>query len=63
MRSLSGIIESFGLEQFGVLTLVLLAVSTSLPEVIVSVQAARKRKFQIAIGNIFGSSVFNMLFV
>lgn len=36
-----------------------LAVGTSLPELVVSVQAARKKKFEMAIGNIFGSNIFN----
>lgn len=43
--------------------MVLVAISTSLPEVIVSLQAARKKKFELAIGNIFGSNVFNMLLI
>ncbi len=40
-----------------------LAVGTSLPELVVSVRAAIRRKYDIAIGNIFGSNVFNLLFV
>lgn len=39
------------------------AVGTSLPELIVSVQAARKGKHEIAIGNVFGSNIFNILVV
>ncbi|MDI6883120.1 MAG: calcium/sodium antiporter [Patescibacteria group bacterium] len=39
------------------------AVGTSLPELVVSVQAARKKKYEIALGNIFGSNVFNVLIV
>lgn len=37
------------------------AIGTSLPELVVSVQAARKGKFEIAIGNVFGSNIFNVL--
>jgi len=37
----------------------LLALGTSLPEVVVSVSAARKGKHAIAIGNVLGSNVFN----
>lgn len=39
------------------------AVGTSLPELVVSVRAAAKKKHEIALGNIFGSNVFNILFV
>ena len=35
------------------------ALGTSLPEVMVSVQAARKGKGEIAVGNVIGSNVFN----
>jgi cation:H+ antiporter len=35
------------------------AVGTSLPELAVSIGAARKGKFEIALGNIFGSNIFN----
>lgn len=37
----------------------LLALGTSLPEVVVSVSAARKGKHAIAVGNVLGSNVFN----
>jgi len=40
-----------------------IAVGTSLPELVVSVQAALKKKYEIALGNIFGSNVFNILIV
>ncbi len=39
------------------------AVGTSLPELVVSVRAAIKKKHDIALGNIFGSNVFNILVV
>lgn len=39
------------------------ALGTSLPELMVSVSAARKRKAEIAIGNILGSNIFNALAV
>ncbi len=39
------------------------AIGTSLPELIVSIKAARARKPDIAIGNIFGSNAFNALVV
>ena len=40
-----------------------IAVGTSLPELVVSVRAAIKKKYEIALGNIFGSNVFNVLIV
>ena len=39
------------------------AVGTSLPELVVSVRAAWKKKYEIALGNVFGSNVFNILLV
>ena len=52
----------FGMsERFIGLTIV--ALGTSLPELFTSVVAARKGKADIAIGNIVGSNVFNLLFV
>lgn len=38
----------------------LLAVSTSLPELIVSTEAVRKGDFQMAMGNLLGSNLFNL---
>lgn len=43
--------------------LTVVAFGTSLPELITSVTAARKDKADIAIGNIIGSNIFNILFV
>lgn len=46
-----------------VITMSAVAVGTSLPELIVSVRAAMKRKYEIALGNVFGSNIFNALVV
>lgn len=52
----------FGMsERFIGLTIV--AFGTSLPELVTSVIAARKGKADIAVGNIVGSNIFNVLFV
>ena len=52
----------FGMsERFIGLTIV--ALGTSLPELVTSVTAARKHNADIAIGNIVGSNIFNILFV
>ncbi len=39
------------------------AVGTSLPELVVSVRAAWQKRYEISLGNIFGSNVFNSLVV
>ncbi|WP_170006275.1 calcium/sodium antiporter [Bacillus fonticola] len=43
--------------------LTIVAVGTSLPELITSVTAAIKKQSEIALGNIVGSNIFNILFV
>lgn len=58
----SAIARYFGIsERFIGLTIV--ALGTSLPELVTSVTAARKGNTGIAIGNIVGSNIFNILFV
>lgn len=46
-----------------IIGLTIVAFGTSLPELVTSVTAARKGKTDIAIGNIIGSNIFNILFV
>ena len=43
--------------------LTIVSIGTSLPELITSVIAAVKKKSEIALGNIVGSNIFNLLFV
>lgn len=60
--SASQIARIFGMtERFIGLTIV--ALGTSLPELVTSVMAARKGNADIAVGNIVGSNIFNILFV
>jgi len=47
----------------GVIAITAVAIGTSLPELLVSVKAARQGKSEIALGNIFGSNIFNGLVV
>lgn len=47
----------------GVIAITAVAVGTSLPELLVSAKAAFQQKSEIALGNIFGSNVFNALVV
>jgi cation:H+ antiporter len=46
-----------------IISLAAVALGTSLPELLVSIRAAMSRKPEVALGNIFGSNVFNLLFV
>lgn len=58
----SAIAEAAGMsDRFIGLTIV--ALGTSLPELFTSVSAARKGNADIAIGNIVGSNIFNILFI
>jgi len=43
--------------------LTIVAIGTSLPELVTSVIAARKHNVDIAVGNVIGSNVFNLLWV
>jgi len=47
----------------GVIAITAVAIGTSLPELLVSVKAARQGKSEIALGNIFGSNIFNAFMV
>ena len=43
--------------------LTIVSIGTSLPELITSIVAASKKKSDIALGNIIGSNIFNVLFI
>lgn len=43
--------------------LTVVAVGTSLPELVTSVVAARKKNMDIAVGNVIGSNIFNILWI
>jgi cation:H+ antiporter len=55
-----GIAEHFGVPE-AVIGLTLVAVGTSLPELSISVIAALRRHADVAVGNILGSNIFNLL--
>lgn len=42
-----------------IIAITVMALGTSLPELVVSMQAARKGKSEIAVGNVLGSNIFN----
>lgn len=46
-----------------IISITAVAIGTSLPELIVSLKAARSGKSEVAVGNIFGSNAFNSLMV
>ncbi len=56
------IAEILGVSQ-RIIGLTIVALGTSLPELVTSVTAARKKEADIAVGNIVGSNIFNLLFV
>lgn len=43
--------------------LTVVALGTSLPELVTSVVAARKKETELAVGNVIGSNIFNLLFI
>ena len=62
VNAATAIAQAIGIsERFIGLTIV--ALGTSLPELVASVTAAKKGNADIAIGNIVGSNIFNILFV
>ena len=60
--SASTIAASFGLSQT-LIGLTIIAIGTSLPELATSVVAAKKGESGLALGNVVGSNLFNILFI
>lgn len=58
----STIATKMGLTQ-NLIGLTIVACGTSLPELVTSVVAARKNELDMALGNVIGSNIFNVLFV
>ncbi len=57
---------TLGVEQEAMKNLVgltIVAVGTSLPELVTSLVAAKKKENEIALGNVVGSNIFNILFI
>jgi cation:H+ antiporter len=54
--------RAFGVSEL-IIGLTLVAVGTSLPELATTVIAVRRREADIAVGNVVGSNLFNMLFI
>lgn len=62
VESASAIAESFGLSQT-LIGLTVVAFGTSLPELVTSIVASKKGENGLALGNVIGSNIFNILFV
>lgn len=60
LHGAEGIARYFGVSE-AVIGLTLVAVGTSLPELTVSVMAAIRQHADVAVGNILGSNIFNLL--
>ena len=58
----STIASQLGMSQ-NLIGLTVVAIGTSLPELVTSVTAARKGEVDIAIGNVLGSNIFNILMI
>jgi len=62
VNSSSEIATNFGLSQ-NLIGLTIVAVGTSLPELVTSIVASRKGENELALGNAVGSCIFNVLFI
>lgn len=58
----SDIAKSFGASET-LIGVTVVAIGTSLPELVTSIMAARKGENDIAVGNVIGSNIFNILFI
>ena len=54
--------RAFGMTET-LIGLTVVAIGTSLPELVTSIVAARKGETELAIGNVIGSNIFNLLFI
>ncbi len=62
VNSASSIASAFGLSQ-NLIGLTIVAVGTSLPELVTSMVAAKKGENGLALGNVIGSNIFNILLI
>ncbi len=63
LLSIQNLTLLFNLVDYSIISSTLLAIGTTLPELVVSYEAVRKKRFEMAIGNIIGSNVFNTYMV
>lgn len=62
VESASDIARNFGMSD-NLIGMTVVALGTSLPELVTSIVAARKNEMDMALGNVIGSNIFNILFV
>ncbi len=62
VESATAIAKAFGLSET-LIGLTIVAIGTSLPELVTSVVAAKKGEVEMAIGNVIGSNIFNILLI
>jgi len=62
VRSAVALAEVAGVSK-AVVGLTVVAVGTSLPELATSLMAVRRRQLDLAVGNVVGSNIFNLLFI
>ena len=60
--SATDIAKHFGMSE-NLIGMTIVAFGTSLPELVTSIVAARKKETDMAMGNVIGSNIFNLLFV
>jgi len=56
------IAENFGISH-KIITMVVIVIGTSLPELTMTIRSAKKHEFDIALGNIIGTNIFNICIV
>lgn len=62
VNSASAIASQFGMSE-NLIGLTIVAIGTSLPELVTSVMATKKGEVDIAVGNVIGSNIFNILLI
>lgn len=62
VNSAKAIAATFGMSET-LIGLTIVAIGTSLPELVTSVVASRKGENGLAVGNVVGSNIFNLLFI
>ncbi|HRR75973.1 MAG TPA: calcium/sodium antiporter [Ruminococcus sp.] len=62
VEGVSDIARNFGMSD-NLIGMTIVALGTSLPELVTSIVAARKKETDMALGNVIGSNIFNILFV
>ena len=60
--SIENLGKIFGIP-ISILTLTTVAFATSLPEMVVTIQSAKKKEFSLAVGNIIGSNISNIFLI